>query len=93
MRDNVATVVRILGISVHPFKLSGRTGFAGWPELAARSVSRFTNLREALLNHCFHRTADLGGVGPHPGNSRHTLRFYRPQLLLPVVVAMTKNLR
>ena len=82
MRDNVAAVVhRVLDISVHAFKLSGRTGFAAWPGHAARSVSRLTNLREALLNHCFHRAADLGGVGPHLGNSRHTLRFYRPQLL------------
>jgi hypothetical protein len=70
MRDNVAAVVhRVLDISVHPFDLSGRTG---WPGLAARSVSRLTNLREAFLNHCFHRAADLGGVGTHLGNSSHT---------------------
>jgi hypothetical protein len=50
-------------------------------------------LREPLLDHCLHRTADLGGVGPHLGNSRHTLRLHRPQLLLPLIVATTKNLR
>src|SRR4029453_7581004 len=68
-------------------------GFATWPGFTAQSVSRFTNLSEAILNHCFHRAAELGGVGPQLGNSRHALRLYRPQLLLPFVVATTKNLR
>jgi hypothetical protein len=47
--DNVATVVhRVLDIAVQAFNLSGRTGFAAWPGLAARSVSRLTNLREDI---------------------------------------------
>jgi hypothetical protein len=85
-------VHRVLDIPAHRFNLSGRTGFAAWAGFTARSVSRLTNLHEALLNHRLHRTADLGGAGPHLGDSRHTLRFYRPQLLLPPSVTTTAAL-
>ena len=51
------------------------------------------NLREALLNHFFHRAAELGGICPQLGNSRDILRLHRPQLLLQVVVTTGKYLR
>jgi hypothetical protein len=69
VRDDVAAVVHCtLDISVQAFNLSGCTGLAAWPGLAARSVSRLANLREAPLDHCFHRAADFGGVGPQLGS-------------------------